>query len=74
MTDVLSRLGNYTHNFRPGISLANTDCECKSHDERVSSRLARLYDSDNGDSSESDDEGNTVKILNIGTCMSEQTV
>lgn len=57
ITDVLSRLGDYTHNFKPDISLANTECECKSHDERVSSRLAKVYDSDDGGSSDSDDEG-----------------
>ena len=63
ITDVLSRLGDYTHTYKPEISLANTDCECKSHDERVSSRLAKVYDSDCGESSDSEDEG-TVKLKN----------
>ena len=66
ISDVLTRLGDYTQTFNPGISFANTECECQSQDQRVPSRLAKLYDSDQEDSSDSDDEGTCICIFPIG--------
>ena len=62
MLDVLSRLGDYTQNFTPDIPVANTDCECKIDNEKVSTKHTHMYDSDKDDS-DSDDEGRSIDCL-----------
>ena len=68
IADVLSRLGDYTQNFLPNTALAYTDCECTTTDDRVSSRLAKVYsshDDGNHDNEDSDDEEDTQGIKQL---------
>ncbi|XP_053397755.1 uncharacterized protein LOC128556479 [Mercenaria mercenaria] len=64
ITDVLSRLDEYSQNFVASLPPAYTDCECAVEDYRVSSRQARVYHSDS-EHTDSDDEdaGVTMNVL-----------
>ncbi|XP_052808503.1 uncharacterized protein LOC128237211 isoform X2 [Mya arenaria] len=62
MGDVLSRLEEYRENFVASVSTACTDCECETEEQRVASRLARVYDSVSEDS-QSDEEGVSLAVL-----------
>ncbi|KAH3725429.1 hypothetical protein DPMN_051262, partial [Dreissena polymorpha] len=64
ISDVLSRLNEYSENFVQQVSAACTDCECETEEQRVSSRLARVYSSASEDSaSDEDDVGVSLSVV-----------